>query len=109
MQKIRNTDVKKILKKTSLDLRRLEYEANMCCSKGEKKTVHLKVTNREELNKYKTSMIKQKTVNGISFTTNFEPEYETKGLEHGPWSELRIVFGTPVHAVVDAEHRIGPI
>ena len=43
-EKIRRTDIKKILKKTALDLKRLEYEADNCCTDGVKEPVKLKVT-----------------------------------------------------------------
>ena len=124
LEKIRKTDVKQILKKTAQDLQRLEFETNNCCSDGVKKPTKLKITTMDKVNSItaaKRQLKTSKTVVGSAIFSNpVKQEDNELGNECGaldkkrdgpeieePWTKINIIYGTSVHAFIDADHKIG--
>ena len=117
-ERIRRTDIKKILKKTATDLKRLEYEVDNCCTDGVKEPVKLKVTTAQAVSKYMASKRSYKKVGSVRFSNPLASSddlalYDDGEGENGdnspPWTTIKIIYGTAVQAYIDTDHKQGPI
>ena len=113
-EKIRRTDIKKILKKTKVDLKRLEYEANNCCTDGVKEPVKLKVTTAQAVSKYMASKRSYKKVGSVKFSNPHASFDDIALYDEGdgensdnspPWTTIKIIYGTAVQAYIDTDHK----
>ena len=113
-EKIRRTDIKKILKKTAVDLKRLEYEAENCCTDGVKEPTKLKVTTAQAVSKYMASKRSYKKVGSAKFSNPHASFDDIALYDDGdgdnadtqpPWTTIKIIYGTAVQAYIDTDHK----
>ena len=107
--KIRTTDVQALLAESAKDLRSIDYSISRCVKTGEESFVKLRISTADELQEYRDYVREQMEhkEEQNKNNKNFDKEKALAQIIKGhhkeePWTEIQIIDGTSIIALVDA-------